>query len=188
MKVLVAYASRYGSTKGIAEFIGERLRQHGLEVDVQDVDAARDESSYDAFVVGSALFMGHWMKEAKQFLSRNRSTLTARPVWIFSSGPVGPKPTDAKGQDLLEVSGPTELDELKEMSNPREHRVFFGALFPERLTGSVAFFYKMARKSQTARESMTESEGDFRDWGKIQAWSDSIAQGLSVRPGAAIPS
>jgi menaquinone-dependent protoporphyrinogen oxidase len=179
MKVLVAYASRYGSTKGIAEFIAERLRQKGIEADAKDVGNTGELGAYDAFVVGSAVFMGHWMNEAKQFLRKNRAVLLKHPIWLFSSGPTGSKPTDDKGRNLLEVSGPTELEELKEMCNPRDHHVFFGALFPERLTGSTGFFYRMAQRSKSARESMSENEGDFRDWKAIEAWTDTIAGGLT---------
>ncbi|HME19673.1 MAG TPA: flavodoxin domain-containing protein [Nitrososphaerales archaeon] len=178
MKILVAYASKYGSTKGIADFIGDKLRLQGVQADVREVGAVRDPSEYDAFVIGSALYMFHWMKEAKQFVSKNKSVLASRPVWLFSSGPVGKESKDAKGRDLLEVSGPKELDELRALVKPREHRVFFGALDGSRLTGTTGFLYRMARRSEAAREAMPE--GDFRDWAGIEAWVDSIARGLSA--------
>jgi menaquinone-dependent protoporphyrinogen oxidase len=176
MRVLVAYASKYGSTKGIAEFVGEKLRQRGMQVDVQEVGAVRNAADYDAFVIGSAVYMFHWMKEAKQFVSKNRALLLSRPVWLFSSGPVGAQPKDAKDRDLLEVSGPKELDELLALVKPRDHHVFFGALDCTRLTGTIGFTYRLARRSQAAREAMPE--GDFRDWKEIEAWANSIAQSL----------
>jgi menaquinone-dependent protoporphyrinogen oxidase len=178
VKVLVAYASKYGSTKGIAEFLGEKLRQRGMQVDVQEVGAVRKVANYDAFVIGSAVYMFHWMKEAKQFLSKNSVLLSSRPVWLFSSGPVGTQSKDAKGRDLLEVSGPKELDDLKALVSPREHRVFFGALDGARLTGTTGFFYRLARRSQAAREAMPE--GDFRDWKGIETWASDIAQVLEA--------
>lgn len=178
MKVLVAYSSKYGSTKGIAEFIGEKLAQQGLQVDVREVDAVKDAGGYDAYVIGSALYMFHWMKEAKRFLSKNKGPLAKSPVWLFSSGPIGAKTTDAKGRDLLEVSGPKELDELKALVKPRDHQVFFGALDGSRLTGITGFTYRMARRSEAAKESMPE--GDFRDWKKIEAWATQIAEALKA--------
>lgn len=178
MRVLVAYASKAGSTKGIAEFVGERLRQRGMQVDVQEVGAVRNAADYDAFVIGSAVYMFHWMKEAKHFLSRNGALLVNRPVWLFSSGPVGTQSKDAKGRDLLEVSGPKELDELRALVKPRDHRVFFGALDGSRLTGTIGFAYKLARRSQAARDAMPE--GDFRDWKEIEEWAASIAQALEA--------
>ena len=178
MKVLVAYASKYGATKGIAEFICERLRQRGLQADVTEVGSVKNAGAYDAFVIGSALYMFHWMKEAKQFVSKNNDVLTSRPVWLFSSGPVGNDPKNAKGQDLLEVSGPKELGELERATKAREHKVFFGALDGTKLTGTTGFFYRMARRSEAARESMPE--GDFRDWEGIGAWGDTIAEALKT--------
>ena len=178
MKVLVAYASKYGSTKGIAEFIGEKLQLRGIHADVQEVGAVDDSGVYDAFVIGSAAYMQHWLKEAKQFVSQNRSVLRSRPVWLFSSGPVGKEAKDPKGRDYKEISVPKEIDEFREMINPRDHRVFFGVLDPSRLTGPIAFGYKMVRLSKSAREVLPE--GDFRDWNEIEAWATGIAQELET--------
>jgi menaquinone-dependent protoporphyrinogen oxidase len=182
MKVLVAYASKAGSTKGIAEFIGERLRQQGVEADVQEVGAVRNVMGYDAFVIGSALYMFHWNKEARQFVSRNRASLSSRPVWLFSSGPVGTQTKDPQGRDVRAVSGPKEIDELRDAVKPLDHRVFFGALDGSKLKGTMGFTYRLVRRSQAARESMPE--GDFRDWKEIEAWADGIARALKDRPTA----
>ena len=171
MKVLVAYASKYGSTKGIAEFIGEKLRQRGIEADVLEVGAVMDAGIYDAFVIGSAVYMFHWIKDARQFISRNRALLASRPVWLFSSGPTGSKATDSKGRDLREVSGPKEIGELRESITPRDHRVFFGALYRDRLKGAGGWFARWIPK---------EGEGDFRNWSEIEAWTNSIAEALSA--------
>ena len=180
MRVLVAYASSTGFTKGIAEFVGERLREHGTQVDVQGVDSVKNLAGHDAFVIGSALYNQHWLKEAKSFVSNNRALLSTRPVWLFSSGPVGTKTTDAQGRDLRDVSGPKEIDELREAVKPRDHRVFFGGLDGSRLTGAIGFAYRMARRSQAARESMPE--GDFRDWKEIESWANGIAEALPTVP------
>jgi len=185
MRVLVAYASKTGSTKRIAEFIGEKLRQEGLQADVQDVDSIRNAADYDAFVIGSAVYMFHWMKEAKRFVSKNRAILASHPVWMFSSGPVGTDPKNAKGQDLLDasVSGPKELEELRALAKPHDHRIFFGALDGARLTGMTGLAYKMARRSKAAREAMPE--GDFRNWKEIEAWTSGIAAELNPATKAA---
>ena len=168
-RVLVVYASRAGSTKGIAEFICEKLRRHGADASVSDVGQVGEIGDYDAFVIGSAVYMYHWLKEAREFISRNRPTLSTKPVWIFSSGPTGTKPTDSKGRDLREVDKPQELDELRGWINPRDHHMFFGAFFPDRLKGTMGFFAKMAPKDQV---------GDFRNWPEIEAWAAGIAQDL----------
>jgi menaquinone-dependent protoporphyrinogen oxidase len=179
MKVLVVYASKSGFTKGIAEFIAERLRGRGIQADALEAGAARNTNDYDAFVIGSAIYMFHWAKEAKEFVSKNKELLAVRPVWLFSSGPVGTKPTNAKGQDLLEVSGPSEIGELRESTKARDHRVFFGGLDGSRLKGTMGLVYKTMMRSQTVRSEMPE--GDFRDWKAIEAWASGIADALEAK-------
>ncbi len=186
MKVLIAYASRAGSTKEIAEFIGEKLRGRGVEAEVQDVGSARAAGGYDAYVIGSALYMFHWMKDARQFLSKNRDLLAIRPVWLFSSGPVGVQKTDSAGRDLRDasVSGPKEIEELKEAARPRDHHVFFGALYGEKLRGGIGLTYRFMQRSKAVRESMPD--GDYRDWQDVATWADSIADSL-LAPGTTVP-
>lgn len=179
MKVLVAYASKTGFTKGIAEFVCEKLRGRGIQADVQEVGAASNVGDYDAFVIGSAVYMFHWLKEGKEFLSRNQTVLAGRPVWLFSSGPVGTKATNAKGQDLREVSGPNDIGELRDSIRPRDHKMFFGGLDGSRLKGTVSLVYGVIKRSQSVRESMPE--GDFRDWKEIEAWANGIADALQVQ-------
>jgi menaquinone-dependent protoporphyrinogen oxidase len=176
LKVLVAYSSKHGATKGIAEFIGERLRGDGLDVDVTDVAEARNLEMYDAFVIGSALYMGNWMKETKQFVSQNNSILSKRPVWLFSSGPTGKERMNAKGQDLLDpsVSGPHDLEKIEKGLSVKEHRIFFGAFDPKDLD----FFSRQFFKSKAVREATPI--GDFRDWQEIAAWAASIAISLKA--------
>lgn len=175
MKILVAYASKYGSTEGIAESISERLREESFEVDMVDVTQATGLGGYDAFVVGSALYMGRWMKEARHFISRNKSALSSRPVWLFSSGPTGRERVNSKGHDLLDpsVSGPVDLKDIEEGLNVVEHRVFFGAFNPENL----GYFSRQIFKSKTVREA--SPAGDFRDWKEIERWAGQI--GVSLR-------
>jgi menaquinone-dependent protoporphyrinogen oxidase len=178
MKVLVAYASKYGSTKGIADFIAENIRKQGLDSDVQEVGEVRNAADYDTFVIGSAVYMFHWMKGAKQFVSRNRAVLASRPVWLFSSGPVGTQTVNSKGRNVRDASGPKEIDELRDLVKLRDHHVFFGALDGSRLTGAIALGYKMARLSKSAREEMPE--GDFRDWNEIEQWTSGIVAELKT--------
>ncbi|MDA8219792.1 MAG: flavodoxin domain-containing protein, partial [Dehalococcoidales bacterium] len=86
MLVLVAYASKYGATREIAERIAEELRSAGHGVEVRSVKSAGDLAGYEAFVIGSAVYFGHWLKEAAEFVRRNRAVLVDRPVWLFSCG------------------------------------------------------------------------------------------------------
>ena len=113
--ILVAYASKHGATREIAERIAETLTAAGHEAEAKPVRDARDLDGYDAVVIGSAAYLGHWLKEAVEFVRRNQAILTDRPVWLFSSGPLGAEATDAQGRDLREAAKPKELAELAEL-------------------------------------------------------------------------
>ncbi len=177
MAVPVAYASKHGSTRGIAERIAARLSSRGLAAEALPVGAVRDAKAYDAVVLGSSLYMFHWMKDANAFAERNRAALAGRPVWLFSSGPVGSEPLDEKGRDKLDVSvsGPRELDELRRKLNPRDHRVFFGAW--DRSAKPIGVMERFMKLMPAARDAMPD--GDFRDWPAIEAWADAIAAELA---------
>jgi len=176
MRVLVVYASRYGATQGIAEHIAAMLRQRGLEAVVQPAKHADDPASYDAAVIGSAAYYFHWMKPATEFVRRNRDALVNRPVWLFSSGPLGTEAKDAQGRDLRAVTEPKEIVEFKESIRPREHRVFFGALDPDKL----GFTHRLIFKLPVNRDNALFPAGDFRDWNEVEAWASGIAQALKA--------
>ncbi len=174
MKAIVVYASKYGSTKRIAEFIAEKLRQQGTQAEARPVAVVHNPGDYDAIVVGSGVYMGHWLKEATEFVQRNRAALANRPVWLFSSGPLGTETKDAQGRDLRVISEPKEIAEFREAIRPRDHRVFFGVLDSSKL--GVA--HRMTRKLPVARAMFPE--GDFRNWSDIEAWASSIARELEA--------
>jgi menaquinone-dependent protoporphyrinogen oxidase len=167
MSILVAYASKHGSTQGIAERIADKLRQCGQDVELSPIGEVGDLTGYDAFVIGGAAYYFHWMKEAAQFVERHQALLRQRPVWLFSDGPLGSSTTDAQGRDVRATAEPKEFAALKTAIDPRATQVFFGALdanqygFPMRLIVS-----KMP-------------QGDFRDWSEIDAWAERIAQSLT---------
>jgi menaquinone-dependent protoporphyrinogen oxidase len=117
--------------------------------------------------------MGSWLKEVTEFVRRNGEMLTTRPVWLFSSGPLGTEATDAQGRDLLVVSEPKEFAEFKESIKPRGVRVFFGALDPHTLGNTE----RLVRSLPAGRALLPE--GDFRDWKEIEAWAETIARDLT---------
>jgi menaquinone-dependent protoporphyrinogen oxidase len=168
MSILVAYASKHGATREIAERIAETLVAAGQKAEARPVAAAGDLVDYGAFVIGSAVYMGHWQKEAAEFVRHNRAVLAGRPVWLFSSGPLGTEPTDPQGRDLTVVAEPKEIAEFREAIRPRGHRVFFGVLDPGRLGLSE----RALRKLPAGRALLPE--GDFRDWTQIEAWARDI--------------
>jgi menaquinone-dependent protoporphyrinogen oxidase len=175
MSILVAYASKHGSTKGIAERIADRLHAAGLTAEAISVRDVKDVTRYDAVVLGSALYMFHWLGEARSFARSNATALAAGPLWLFSSGPFGPEPKDAKGNDKLAVSGPRELDELRQSLRPRDHRVFWGAW--DRANKPVGVWERVVYVLPAARASLPDA--DFRDWPHIDAWADGIAAELA---------
>ena len=170
MRVLVAYASKYGTTREIAERIALRLTGAGREADARPVSATGDLTDYDAFVVGSAAYIGHWRKDAAEFVRHNRAILADRPTWLFSSGPLGTKATDAEGRDLRVTAEPGEIAEFRAAIAPRDHHVFFGALDP----GRLGLRDRAIRMLPAGRALLPE--GDFRDWQEIEGWAENIAE------------
>ncbi|MBS3941777.1 MAG: flavodoxin domain-containing protein [Actinobacteria bacterium] len=172
MKVLVAYASRHGATAEIAERIATGLRDAGFEADTRHVTHVVDVEPYDAVVVGASAYLFHWLKDATRFVERQQQALAARPVWLFSSGPLGTDLVDDDGRDVLEVTRPREFDELHARLRPRGEQVFFGAWNPA--APPVGFVERVMHRLPA--EAMPA--GDFRDWDAIDAWTIQIAREL----------
>jgi menaquinone-dependent protoporphyrinogen oxidase len=173
MSVLVAYASKHGATEGIAERIAENLREAGQDADARPVQEVGDLAGYEGYVVGSAAYLGRWMKDARTFVSSNQELLNQKPVWLFSSGPLGTEATDARGQDLRAAAVPRELPEIEQAIHPREHRVFYGVLD----AGKLTLAERSMRRLPASRAILPE--GDFRDWDEIQDWAYGIAKEMA---------
>jgi menaquinone-dependent protoporphyrinogen oxidase len=141
---------------------------------------------YVAFVVGSAAYMGGWIDEATGFVRRNRELLANRPVWLFSSGPVGTETVDAKGRDVIKASEPREFAEFADAIHPVDERVFFGAYDPD--TKPIGLIERLGARFMrlpAIREALPA--GDFRDWPEIEAWAGEIARELQRdRPTATV--
>lgn len=168
-RVLVSAASLHGATAEIAQTIGQVLSRHNFATTVMapgEVDAIDD---YDAVIIGSAVYMGHWLDPAKDLVSRFGDALADRPVWLFSSGPVGDpsgKLAQAMGKD------PADLPALLEAAHARDHRMFAGKLDRKHLSlprrASLLVFRGL--------------NGDFRDWADIRQWAEGIARQLALAP------
>jgi menaquinone-dependent protoporphyrinogen oxidase len=174
MSILVAYATRHGSTRGIAERIAGRLRADGFEAEARPAAEVRDAARYDAFVVGGAAYMFHWLKDATEFVKRDRAVLSGRPTWLFSSGPLGTDTVDKEGRDVLEVTVPREFAELRAAIHPRGEKVFFGAMDPAARPMGMA--ERLMSIVPAGKDALPK--GDFRDWDAIDAWADEIARDL----------
>lgn len=166
MRVLVSAASRYGATAEIAAAIAAELRAGGIDATLQAPGGIESVEGYDAFVLGSAVYMGHWLDEAKALLDLVRRTGGERPVWLFSSGPVG----DPQRKVVQQMGvDPAELRGLIDRVEVREHKLFAGKL--ERGT--------LNRRQRAALLVMRGMEGDFRDWAQIAEWAREIAGALA---------
>lgn len=171
MKVLVAYGSHLGSTARMAERIAAVLGDAGLDVIVKPASGGTrdDAASSDAFIIGGGTYGGRWHPDAVAFIRRQADLLGARPVWLFSSGPLG----SAKVADARE---PAEIRELGSLVKARAHAVFAGAYDRSTLDGSE--FGRIERF--VAKRFIPE--GDWRDWPSIEAWARSIAVELKAAP------
>src|SRR5262245_18778546 len=113
MSVLVAYASKQWSTSGITEAIADALVDHEVKAEAKRVDTVDDLGPYEAVILGSAVYAGSWMKEAVVFAERHTGELARKPVWLFSSGPLGDDVKDHEEQ-------PRQLPELRRTISPKE--------------------------------------------------------------------
>jgi menaquinone-dependent protoporphyrinogen oxidase len=162
-KFLVAHASKHGATAEIAEVIGRELGEAGIDVEVLSIAAIKDVAAYDAVVIGSAVYVGQWRKEASGFLEANKDKLAERPVWLFSTGPTG------EGDPVQIMKGwnfPDALRPTADAIRPREITFFHGVLDMSKLN----FGEKLIIKGIKA------PVGDFRDWDAIKGWARSIAK------------
>jgi menaquinone-dependent protoporphyrinogen oxidase len=159
-RVLVAFATKMGSTRGIADAVGEELLRRGLAVDVRNVREVSSLGDYQAVVLGSAVYMGRWRPEAARFVRQRIAELTKRRVWLFESGWIGERPegpaATAGGLDRAQQVGAAAP------------AVFGGCLDPALATGLID---RMVAKRRS---------GDFRNWDDIRAWTTTIADVLAA--------
>ena len=159
--VLVAYATRYGSTQEVAEAVTAALREQGLAVDMQPMRDVRTLDQYGAVVLGAPLYTFHWLKDAHHFVERHHAALTTRPVAIFALGPFH---DDAKEYQEVRRQLDKELAKYPWLT-PEAIAIFGGKFAPEKLT----FPYNLV----PALKNMPAS--DVRDWAAIRAWASELA-------------
>lgn len=167
-RILIAYATKYGSTAGIARKIGDVLQAAGLIVDVQPADAVRDVTPYDAVILGSAVYAGQWRKEAVSLLEKQEQALAERPVWLFSSGPTG------EGDPVEQMKGwtfPEAQRPIADRIQPRGIAFFHGDIDMDKLNFGEKLLVKGIRAPT----------GDFRDWEMITAWAQDVAEALKQK-------
>ncbi len=153
--ILLAYATRYGSTQQVAEAITAALRQAGFEVDILPIREVKRLDRYDTIVVGAAIYNARWHPDAHQFLSEHQETLRQRPVAIFALGPL------STGDAAMQRSR-RQLD--KELTKypwlkPVSVEMFVGRLDPAKL----GFF-----------DRLMSTASDHRDWEAIRTWANAL--------------
>ena len=158
--ILVAYATRYGSTQEVAEAIAATLREGGAAIDCRRLKEVKTLDGYTAIVVGAPLYMFHWHKDAKSFLSRHRQALLARPVAVFAMGPL-----KDEAKDWQDVRAQLDKELLKfSWLMPVAAEVFGGKHDPAKLTFPHSLI--PALKQMPAC--------DIRDWTAIHAWASGL--------------
>jgi menaquinone-dependent protoporphyrinogen oxidase len=162
MRVLITAASRHDATREIAQAIADGLVRRGIEAEARPVEDVADPADYDAVVLGSAVYMGRWLKPARAFANANATALAVMPVWLFSSGPLGPP-----GHRVPE-SEPADIPELSALTAARGHRLFAGRLARERLGFAERAVVRAVRAPYE----------DDRDWEAVDGFASEIAASL----------
>ena len=164
MNILVTAASRHGATIELADAIAERLAEHGHTAVVRPPKDVGDISAFDAVVLGSAVYLGRWLGEAREFADRHADALRLLPVWVFASGPIGEPPLPAEpADDTGAVAG---------QSGARAAVTFSGKLAYDGLGPGE----RMVVRAVRARD------GDHRDWEAVRSFADEISRALAPAP------
>lgn len=157
MQVLVAHASKRGGTEEMAGWVGSILEEQGFEVDVRPASDVVDVDPYDAVIVGGALYVFRWHKDARRLVKRHTAELRSKPVWLFSSGPLDESATE---ETIPPVRG---VKKLMERVGAVGHMTFGGRMLPGQ-GGQLPV-------------------GDWRDRDQVASWAKEIAAELTVREG-----
>jgi len=172
--VLIGYASAYGSTKGVAIGIGERLRAEGFPVDVRPFDEIDSVDSYDAAILGSAIHNQKWLPVADDFMRKHTTALATRPVWLFSVCSIGETTSFFSERVSRPMrrrrKEPPIISEVRPRIDPRDHRYFAGAIERSHWTVAGNLFLRL----------FGGTFGDHRDWPDIERWTAEIARSLPV--------
>lgn len=164
--ILVTYATRYGSTREVAEKVAATLRESGAVVDLQPAGQVKSVDGYRAVVLGAPLYMGSFLKDAQNFLTQHQAALTKLPVVLFVLGPTRADAGEWKGvrEELDKM-----LAEKYPWIKPASVELFGGKYDPAKL----GFFHKLiAILPVSPLRGMPAS--DVRDWDAIRAWASGL--------------
>lgn len=164
-KILVAYASKYGSTKEIAERISKKIDASGCKSELLEASSVNNIKQYDAAIIGSGVYIGRWLKPATKLVKKNKNSLKNIPVWFFSTGPTN------EGDPLKETEGwifPNSLTDEADLIKPKDKALFRGIIQKNKLSGIEKWMM----------EKFNAKEDDYRDWDKIEKWAKGIAEAI----------
>lgn len=169
-EVLLVVASKHGSTSEIAGALAAELKSQGLGVDLRDLQKGEEIggiSGYEAVILGSAVYAGSWLPQARHFVEQHHLALSITPLWLFSSGPLGP------AGPKTEIDPATLNTSAKDL-NVKDHRVFLGKLDQSEVSFAERMIVKMVKAPF----------GDYRDWEQVRSWAQEIAGQLRPAVGA----
>jgi menaquinone-dependent protoporphyrinogen oxidase len=164
-KILVTYASRTGSTAGVAEMIGKILAEGGAQVDVLPMQEVKDLSPYRAVVAGSAIRGAKWLPEAMQFVQTRRAELASKPFAAFLVCMTLAMPSGEKYRPHVADM----LQPVRALVRPVSEGLFAGILDISKVPtigDKIKFRLSVAMR--------VWSEGDHRDWDAIRAWAEDL--------------
>ncbi len=167
-KILVTYASRTGSTTGVAEAIGATLAENGASVEVRPMQEVEDLRPYQAVVAGSAIQAGEWLPEAMAFVRTHRDVLNQKPFAAF----LVCMTLAMKNPDARKIV-PHWLEPVRALVKPVSEGYFAGILDISKVPS-----FSERIKFRVSVALGVWSEGDHRDWEAIRAWSQDLGARL----------
>jgi menaquinone-dependent protoporphyrinogen oxidase len=163
VNILIAYASKYGATKEIAERMAQVLRRDDLAVDVKEAERVSSLQPFGAIIVGSGIYFSNWLPEANELLESFQDELAAKSVWLFSSG------LTIKGEPQGWLF-PETLQPLIKKIKPKDIALFGGKVAAEQLS----------LDDWLVNPSLRIEAGDYRNWAEIEAWANGITHHLKT--------
>ena len=172
LKILVGYASQYGSTREVADVIGETLRDAGKITEVLPVDQITDLQHYDAVIIGSAIQYDRWMPAARAFIRRNQPSLSKLPVAYFFTCLTLSTQNDKTAQQALAYAN--NIRALQPEIKPVSVGCFAGVLNFRNMSWLRRLIFKALSIVVGVKE------GDYRDWQAIRGWAEDVHAKLGI--------